>query len=103
LNSSGFLSSWVLIGTHYSPLNVPSAVTTAVHSINNHNEIALSWFDTSNLEHGAVYAGTKYYLIDDPAGTGTSIETINDSNVIIGRFLPTGGSQFQGFVGFGVL
>jgi len=49
------------------------------------------------------YAGTKYYPIDDPAGTGTSIETINDSNVIIGRFLPTGDSQFQGFVGFGVL
>ena len=98
VNSSG-VSSWVRIGTHYSQLSVPGAVTTAVHSINNLNEIALSWFDSSSLEHGAVLAGGKYDLIDDPAGTGTGIETINDHHAIVGRYLPSGGSQDQGFEG----
>jgi len=98
LNSGG-LSSWVRIGTQYGPLNVPGAVTTAVHSINNLNKIALSWFDSSNLEHGAVYAGGKYHLIDDLAGTDTGIETINDSNTIVGRYMPAGDSQYQGFEG----
>jgi hypothetical protein len=84
-------------------LSVPGAVTTAVHSINNLNEIALSWFDSSGLEHGAVHAGTKYFLIDDPSGTGTGIETINDFNTIIGKYVPAGGSQTQGFEGVGRL
>jgi len=101
--NAGLVSSWLLIGTHYLQLSVPGAVTTAVHSINNLNEIALSWFDSSGLEHGAVHAGTKYFLIDDPSGTGTGIETINDFNTIIGKYVPAGGSQTQGFEGVGRL
>jgi hypothetical protein len=97
--NSGGVSSWVLIGTHYVQLNVPGAVTTAVHSINNLDEIAFSWFDLSGLEHGAVRAGTTYHLIDDPAGTGTGIETINDNKIIVGKYVPAGGSQAQGFEG----
>ena len=97
--NSGGVSSWVLNGSHYTQLIVPGSVTTAVHSINNLGEIALSWFDSSNQEHGAVRSGARYFLIDDPAGTGTGIETINDFNTIIGKYVPAGGSQAQGFEG----
>jgi len=103
LNSSGFLSSWSLIGTRYSLLSVPGAAITAVHSINNRNQIALGWYDSANVEHGAVRVGPTYYLIDDPAGTNSGIDTINDRELIIGHYLPAGGSQNQGFEGAGQL
>ena len=99
LNSSGFVSAWLLAGGNYTVLNVPNAVITEVHAINNRGEIAFGWVDTNNELHGAIFANGQYYVDDDPAGTNTSIDTINDHNEIVGHYLPTGASQAQGFKG----
>lgn len=99
VNSSGFVSAWLLNAGNYTMLNVPNAVVTEVHAINNRDEIAFGWTDSNNVLHGAILANGQYYVADDPGGTNTSIDTINDHNEIVGHFQPTGATQAQGFKG----
>ncbi len=98
-NSSGALTSYLFDGTNWSPLSVPNAVSTAVHQINNRGEIAISWYDSGNVAHGAILADGVYYVNDDPSGTNTTIHGINNKNEIVGSYLPAGASQLQGYKG----
>ena len=98
-NSSGVLTSYLFDGTNWTPLSVPNAVTTAVHQINNRGEIAMSWYDSGNVEHGAILADGVYYVNDDPSGTNTTIRGINNKNEIVGSYLPAGAKQLQGYKG----
>jgi hypothetical protein len=99
VNSGGFVSAWLLDAGTYTALNVPNAVVTEVHAINNRDEIAFGWTDSSNELHGAILANGIYYVADDPSGTNTSIDTINDHNEIVGHFLPKGATRATGFRG----
>jgi hypothetical protein len=83
----------------YTTIDLPGAAFMSAHSINKSGAVVYSWFDLSGGYHGGLFSGGSYYLLDDPGGNGTRADGINDSGIIVGRYNPTGSTDFDGFKG----
>ena len=84
--------------TLLGPLAVPGALQSLAQFINNHNHIVLQWQDPQFQFHSSVYFGPgKFVLIDVPGSSSTNASGLNDRGVIVGAFIPVGGSAEEGF------
>ncbi len=91
----------------FSTIDVPNAVGTfGTRGINNSGQIAGSYNDSNNMQHGYLLSGGSFTTIDYP-GTGPSstgyfggtwVQGINDSGVMVGGHGPTTLGIAYGFV-----
>jgi uncharacterized membrane protein len=84
------------------PINVPDAASSWAHLIDTAGDIVYRWTDSAGITHGALCTkctsnGRKYYKFDDPKGSNLRADGINDHRTIVGRFIPTKSSEFEGF------
>jgi probable HAF family extracellular repeat protein len=95
--SGGEFTSALLIGNIYHPLNVPGATSSAIHFINNRNQAVFAWVDSSGNTHGELWSRGVFTQLDFPGSTNTHADGINDSGLILGFYVPSTGTQDQGF------
>jgi uncharacterized membrane protein len=68
--------------TYYTP---PANMLFAqANSINKSGEIAGSYFDVNNIQHGFILSGSTFTTVDDPAGPNTQISGINKAGKLVG-------------------
>lgn len=98
IDSKGKYEGALYNGTKYRTINVPGAVQSIPHSINNFGDVVYEWVDASGNYHGAIRTAGKYYKFNDPKGrTNTRPDGINDDHIIAGRFEAPGKTTYEGF------
>ena len=98
-DSAGFTEASTYNGSTYTGINLVGAYDFAVHSINSSGDVVYTWIDSNGMDHGGLLSGGVYYLLDDPGGTGTRADGITDAGLIVGRYNPTGSTNYDGFKG----
>src|SRR5713101_3236849 len=90
--------SFSYIGGVFTPLDYPSASSTAASDISNSGQIVGTYFD-GNSSHGFLKIGNTYSSIDDPAASGfdTAVNAIN-GNGDLGGVYYTDQFTYHGFV-----
>src|SRR5437763_16571652 len=68
----------------YKQIDVPASLRTLVYGINNSGDLAGSYVDEDNIEHGFVLSGGIYITIDYPGGANTQMLGINDAGQAVG-------------------
>jgi hypothetical protein len=79
--ASGLIDSWFYSGGTYTEINVPGALSSYAHGINNNGDIVYTFLDANLRSHGALYLAStgQFYEFDDPNGPGvTEAFGIND-------------------------
>ena len=81
----------------FTRIDVPGALFTSVHGINDAGEIVGTFRDTSFKDHGFVLTGGTFTPIDVPGAVFTAVRGINHLGQIVGFFREATGEQ-HGFV-----
>ena len=76
-------------------INVPGAISTLAHGINQAGDVVFSWTDENSVDHGALLVGRKFTKFDAPGCDTTTTTGINDNHVIVGTC--SAGGIVQGF------
>ena len=83
---------------HFSTVTLPAKVHfETAWGINDAGAIVGTYYDSSNAEHGYMYANATLTNIDDPNGTNTQALSINDNGEVAGAYTRPSG-QNHGFV-----
>jgi probable HAF family extracellular repeat protein len=82
LCSRGFLYE----GDTFTPIDVPGAVATIPHGINDIGDIVGSYHDGTTLR-GFIYDGTNYRTVEVPGAFSTSLFRINNQGHIVGYYV----------------
>jgi probable HAF family extracellular repeat protein len=77
---------FLLSGSTFTPVDVPGAVVTAPHGINDAGDIVGSYFDGTTLR-GFLYDGVTFTTIDAPGAVITSVFRINNSGDVVGYYV----------------
>jgi probable HAF family extracellular repeat protein len=80
--SRGFLYN----GTTYTPIDVPGAVITQPHGINDDGHIVGTYHD-GTTSRGFLYDGTGFTTINAPGASATNVSRINNGGDIVGYYL----------------
>jgi probable HAF family extracellular repeat protein len=84
---SGTHGGFLWDGTTFTSIEVPDAVETRAHGINNYNQIVGSFVDaTTGSTHGFVTDGVTFITLDAPGASYTEATGINDHGQIVGWF-----------------
>jgi probable HAF family extracellular repeat protein len=84
----------------FNRLDVPDAVNTVPHGINNQGQVVGEYTDADGTVQGFLWDEGRFTTVDGPDGTGASVTDINDRGQIIG-VLPddtTGATGLRGFL-----
>jgi hypothetical protein len=86
----------------FRTIDIPRYESTQIYAINNKNDVAGIYLDSTGLQHGMLIQGKTVIPIDDPnAEPGTTfcygIAEINDSDVVAGYYTNAAGFEV-GFV-----
>jgi len=81
-DSNSHTHGFLLQGKKYTTLDVPGAVATYAYGINNQGNIALTWVDSSNADHGSFYNYTAktYTTINVPGAGPLGSEALHINN-----------------------
>jgi probable HAF family extracellular repeat protein len=82
-------------GGQFTDINVPGAISSLAHGINNAGDVVFSWTDDNSVDHGALLVGRKITKFDAPGCDTTTATGINDNHVIVGSCSASG--IVQGF------
>jgi uncharacterized membrane protein len=101
-DSSGNEEGALYDGKEYTLINVPGAVSSYPHKIDTAGDIVYSWADSNGNFHGELCTNCAsnsrtFYTVDDPKGAQARANGINDHRTIVGRFIPSGNTTFEGF------
>lgn len=77
---------FLLSGSTFTPIDVPGALVTAPHGINDAGEIVGSYYDGTTLR-GFHFDGTTFTTIDAPGAVITSVFRINNSGAVVGYYV----------------
>jgi hypothetical protein len=70
----------------YTTVNVPGAINSYIHSINDFGDTVYSWADSKGF-HGAVQIGGNFTTFDGPGcSDGTYADGINNNHIIVGAW-----------------
>ncbi len=94
---NGLGQNWIWDGKNYNFYTVPGAVNGAVAGgINNRDQVAGYYVDSSGLPQGFVKDGDKYTTLDVPGAILTLAQGINNQGVVVGAYLDATGNH--GFI-----
>jgi len=79
----------------FKTIDISSAQGTQIYAINNKNQGAGVYFDSTGLQHGMIIQAGQVTRIDDPQATpGTTFcNGINDSGVVVGYYSNAAGEE----------
>ena len=77
----------------FNDVDFPGVTTTQAIDVNDAGDIAGSYFDAANVEHGFVSSGGTFTAIDFPGATSTAAAGINANSDIVGGYTDTTGSH----------
>jgi probable HAF family extracellular repeat protein len=77
----------------FMTLNAPAAIYTAAEAINDRDEVAGYYEDSSGAEHGFVYDNGTFATLNVPGATSTSIYAINDRGEVAGTYEDSSGEH----------
>jgi uncharacterized membrane protein len=87
--------SYVLVGTTFTPFDVPGSSSTAALDINAAGTIVGS-YEVNGINHGFVRERDVYTTLNVPSAVSTSATGISDDGIVVGSFVDAGGAT-RGF------
>jgi uncharacterized membrane protein len=88
--------SYVLIGTTFTPFDVPGSSATNASDINAAGTI-VGTYEVDGINHGFVRERELYTTLNAPGAVSTSANGISDEGTVVGAFSDAGGAT-RGFV-----
>src|SRR5262245_6271871 len=88
--------SYVLVGTTFTPFDVPGSSATSALDINAAGTI-VGGYQVNGIGHGFVRERDAYTTLDVPGAAGTSANGISDDGTVVGSFTDARGAT-QGFI-----
>ena len=80
-------------GKSYTTLDPAGSTSTNVTAINATGEVAGSYLDSTEHEHGFLYDGKSYTTLNPPGSTSTRAFAINDKGEVVGAYLDKAGEH----------
>ena len=77
------VGGFLLEGTIYTTLFVPTSTETFAYGINNHGKIVLGWLNSAGAQESSLYDGKMYKTIDVPGSTNTAANGINAAGDVV--------------------
>jgi|HubBroStandDraft_6_1064221.scaffolds.fasta_scaffold156270_1 probable HAF family extracellular repeat protein len=79
----------------FRTIDIPSDESTQIYAVNNNNQGAGIYIDSTGLQHGMLIQRNQVTMLDDPQATpGTTFcFGINDSGVVVGYYTNVGGFE----------
>jgi len=92
-NSNGAFDGYTYDGTTLTLADVPGAVSSVIHGINNNGDINYTIFDSNGNRHGVLFHAGAFTQFDDPKGiNSTRADGLNDHLRQVGRYSPLSGN-----------
>jgi uncharacterized membrane protein len=88
--------SYVLIGSTFTPFDVPGSSATNALDINAAGTIVGN-YEVNGINHGFVREREVYTTLNVPGAVGTSANGISDDGTVVGQFADAGGAT-RGFI-----